>query len=342
MLLIWRQKPAFPRQMGKTIDYFARQRHYVSMGDKEILAGRSLRATPFSPIIITESTLQNPRRVQTLIKRISQRVLRRSRRSSFFLPQPGHERLVKWIESQVEEKFSQTDILCTPTVFLGILAALAQKDVGLIRCQRQLVRLTALREKLFPAEQSEGYRIPPGDWEKFSQPLQAVGIDERDAAETGLTLRSTGFETLCRTADILAQFCHMMRDFMANGMIILALGEEVLIESAVWGAGKIEEIGRLPADEMVRAERELGHDLDSLFKLAIYALFLSKKQEAYPTQLAKILTAFSLWCLPSAQDSLERGALAAMENYAKFEPLFTTKSASPTAPGNPLQNKMKD
>jgi hypothetical protein len=311
------------------------------MCDKETLAGRSLRTTPFSPIIITENSLQNPRRVQTLIKRISQRVLRRSRRSSFFLPQPGHERLVKWIESQGEEKFSQTDFLCSPTVFLGILAALAQKDGGLIRCQRQLFRLISLREKLFPAGQSEEYRIAPSDWEKFLHPLQLVGIAERDVAETGLTLRSTGFETLCRTADVLAQFCHMMRDFMANGMLILALGEEVLVESAVWGAGKIEEIGRLSADEMTRAERELAHDPDSLFRLAIYALFLSKKPEIYPPPLARILATFALWCLPSTQDDFERKASAAMENYAKFEPLFVTKAAIFASEENPLQNKLK-
>ncbi|MDR2677190.1 MAG: hypothetical protein LBB26_01320 [Puniceicoccales bacterium] len=313
------------------------------MCDKETFAGRSLRATSFSPIIITENTLQNPRRLQILIKRISQRVLRRSRRSSFFLPQPGHERLVKWIEAREEEKISpQADFFCPPTVFLGILAALAQKDGGFVRCQRQLIRLISLREKLFPAEHSEEYRILPKDWEKFLRPLQAMDIGERDVAETGLTLRSTGFETLCRTADALGQFCHMMRDFMASGMLILALGEEVLVESAVWGAGKIEEIGRLPADKMALAERELAHDPDSLFRLAIYALFLFKKQEIYPPPLAKILTSFALWCLPSTQDNLEQRAMAAMENYAKFEPLFATKSAASMPVKNSLHDKMGD
>ncbi|MDR0727623.1 MAG: hypothetical protein LBF26_01885 [Puniceicoccales bacterium] len=312
------------------------------MGDKEILVGRSLQATPFSPIIITENTLQNPRRVHTLIRRISQRVLRRSRRSSFFLPQPGHERLVKCIESQEKENFSRTDFFCASIVFLGILAALAQKDDGLIRCQRQLVRLTFLREKLFPSDPSGEYRIDPNDWEKFSCPLQSMNISEEVVAETGLTLRSTGFETLCRTADVLAQFCHAMRDFMAEEMIIPALGEEFLVESAVWGVGKIEEIGRLTADEATRTEKELAHDPDSLRKLAIYALFLSKKQEAYPPALARILTSFALWCLPSVQNNLEQRALATMENYAKFEPLFTTKSATCVSAGNSLQGKPKD
>jgi hypothetical protein len=134
----------------------------------------------------------------------------------------------------------------------------------------------------------------------------------------------------------------MMRDFMANGMIILALGEEVLVESAVWGAGKIEEIGRLSANETAKMEKELAYDPDSLCKLAIYALFLSKKREVYPPPLAKILTAFALWCLPSTRDDFERRALAATENYAKFEPLFTTKSATPASTGNSLQEKSND
>ncbi|MDR2341018.1 MAG: hypothetical protein LBD72_01635 [Puniceicoccales bacterium] len=311
------------------------------MSDMEMFAGRNLRTSPFSPIIITEGTLKNPKCVQNLIKQIALRILRRRRRSSFFLPQPGHERLVKWIESKEKEKFSQTNFFCTPTVFLGILAALAQKDGGLIRCQRQLVRLISLREKLFPAEQTGEYRIAPGDWEKFMYPLRAADILEQDVAETGLTLRSTGFETLCRTSDALAQFCHLMRDFMSSGMVILALGEKVLVESAVWGASKIEEIGQLPADKMMKAERELAYDPDSLFRLAIYALFLSKKQELCPRQLEKILTAFAMWCLPSVQDNFEQTALAATENYAKFEPLFAARSTISASQGNPLQKKTK-
>ncbi|MDR1456833.1 MAG: hypothetical protein LBI34_02130 [Puniceicoccales bacterium] len=307
------------------------------MGDKQTIAGRNMHATPFSPIIITENTLRNPRCVQTLIKRISQRVLRRGRRSSFSLPQPGHARLVKWIEVQGKENFSQIDFFCTPLVFLGILAALARKDNGLIRCQRQLIRLVFLREKLFPGKQPGEYKINPDDWEKFSRPLQVMNIPELEVVETGLTLRSTGFETLRRTADVLAQFCHMMHDFMADEMIIPALGEEFLVESAILGASKIEEIEQMPADETVRAEKALAYDADALCKFAIYALFLSKKRELYPPLLAKILAAFAIWCLPSTQDCFEHQAMITMENYAKFEPLFSTKAAVFPPAENSLQ-----
>jgi hypothetical protein len=248
---------------------------------------------------------------------------------------------VQWIESQRSGDLQDSeDFTCDPIIFLGILTALADKDPVLARCQQQLLRLAFLRRKLFPSVNAGSYKLDPETIEDLLVSLQALEISDEDVAETGLALQNTRFDVLQRMAGVSLQFCQLMRVFMSRELIIPALSEEFLIESAMFGAMRIDEIRQLQPEEGVIVEKESTHNPDILRKLAIYALFLCKKQETCPLPLQKILAAFAMWCLPSTQDGLEQNTLEEIENYEKFEPLLTTMAANRAATQQPHRQTM--